>query len=348
MTSTCSLISKTFSYTRYDTVIYIVFKVCRSESETSTWLESVIDEKVFLIADYISDTLLADLEPLKQIDSLFLLAPNPPDEIPIRVTAYCSDQASLITEVKQAQMQLEKQIAAFSVYDQAEKATRDLSREAGSFLFFQLFKTVILNMPKTTQARRLMISKCRDYYRGNTKELTNIDDFERNYKASEAILWYTKDAFVYRLINKALRTEDVEALYHFRFYIADLCSELERNFIELKLRQPDHVLYLYRGFKTSPEEIESFRRNVGNLISVNGYLSTSRDRRVAFDFATKPTKRPNIQRALFEYRVDLTLVKKIVIADIAKYSKFPDEAEVLFDLGKFHLINIQLFICKLQ
>jgi hypothetical protein len=84
------------------------------------------------------------------------------------------------------------------MYNKKEKATRDLSKEAGSFLFFQLFKTVLKNMPKTAEAKKTMVTTCRNYYRGNLTELANIDDFDRTYKSVDAIPWYTKETFVYK------------------------------------------------------------------------------------------------------------------------------------------------------
>ena len=137
----------------------------------------------------------------------------------------------------------------------------------------------------------------------------------------------------FRFINKALRTEDVEVLYHFRFYIIDLCKQLELKFLQLQATQIG-ILKLYRGLKLSRAEITSFEQNIGNLISTNGYLSTSRLRSVAYHFAKKPINREGLVCALFEYQVDLNQVKKIVVADIAQYSAFPDEAEVLVDIGE--------------
>ncbi len=139
--------------------------------------------------------------------------------------------------------------------------------------------------------------------------------------------------FVFRFINKALRTEDVDVLYQFRFYIMDLSEQLELKFLKLKETQKD-TLSLYRGLKLSQDEVANFQNSIGNLISTNGYLSTSSDRKVAYGFATKAAKREGVARALFEYQVDLSAVQKIVIADIREYSAFPEEAEVLVDIGK--------------
>lgn len=100
--------------------------------------------------------------------------------------------------MKTSWVELDKQNSAFSIYNKKEKATRDLSKEAGSFLFFQLIKTVIKNLPRTAESKTSMITTCRNYYRGNAVELKNINEFEQTYKSADAIPWYTKETFVYK------------------------------------------------------------------------------------------------------------------------------------------------------
>ncbi|CAF4377511.1 unnamed protein product [Rotaria sordida] len=89
-------------------------------------------------------------------------------------------------------------------------------------------------MPKTNEAKKTMVTTCRNYYRGNLTELANIDEFNRTYKSTDAIPWHIKDTFINKFINKALRTEDVSVLCQFRFYIMDLSEQLEMKFLELK------------------------------------------------------------------------------------------------------------------
>lgn len=62
-----------------------------------------------------------------------------------------------------------------------------------------------------------MLDASREYYRDNRSELERINQFERTYRCEDAIQWYTKNSFVYRLINKALRTKDIEQLYIIRY-----------------------------------------------------------------------------------------------------------------------------------
>ncbi|CAF0735286.1 unnamed protein product [Didymodactylos carnosus] len=321
---------------------YVLFY---QDQETCLEYVGVIQkEKIFLILSGSASLPFLELvHDLKQVDSVFIFGQyHEEDRIDSLMVKYpkiigiYDEIYQLRLIIRKTMDLLEKQTAAFSLYDQKQKATRDLSKESGSFLFFQLFKDVLLNMEQTIEAKREMIAKCRDYYRSNKKELANIESFQTTYKATEAIQWYTKDSFVYRLINKALRTEDIQALYTFRFYIIDLCTSLEKKCKELKKRQKEEanpILKLYRGLKQTKEEILILKENVGNLMSTNGYLSSSRLRTVAYDFAKKPSKRSDIEAVLFEITVDIQAVEKIILADVAEFSDFPNEAEVLFDLG---------------
>lgn len=104
-------------------------------------------------------------------------------------------------------------------------------------------------------------------------------------------------------------------------------------------KQRSGILKLYRGLKINANEVINFQHSIGNLISTNGYLSTSSDYSVAHGFATKPIQRENIVQALFQYEVNLDTIQSIVLADIAQYSAFPEEAEVLVDIG-----NVTLFV----
>lgn len=164
-----------------------------------------ISNKVFLFFDGAPPTTLVEnIEQLKQIDSVFVYSASADSVVGINqkqhsyFVNWCENERVLTDAIRKSREELNKQTAAFSMYNKKEKATRDLSKEAGSFLFFQLFKTVLKNMPKTPEAKKTMVSTCRDYYRGNLTELANIDDFDKTYKSVDAIPWYTKETFVYK------------------------------------------------------------------------------------------------------------------------------------------------------
>ncbi|CAF4829638.1 unnamed protein product, partial [Rotaria sp. Silwood2] len=57
-----------------------------------------------------------------------------------------------------------------------------------------------------------MLDRCRLYYAHDPIELEKIADFERKYEADQAIRWYAKDSFLYRILNTALRQNDMETI----------------------------------------------------------------------------------------------------------------------------------------
>jgi tetratricopeptide (TPR) repeat protein len=207
-------------------------------------------------------------------------------------------------------------------------------------VFFYL--ATIKVMPHTFDARKEMLDKCRSYYSGNQSELAVIDEFERNYNAENAFRWYTKPCFLFRLLNKALRTEDIEVLYTFRYFIMDLSASLK------VARDENTIKRVYRGGIMSRDEVEHY--SIGTVVANSGFLSTSRNISVAKQFiGVDPTtgkspcqsREDETQFVLFEIDIDQDLSPDIVLADISGQSFFPDEEEVLFDLGStFEIIEI--------
>ncbi|CAF0931060.1 unnamed protein product [Didymodactylos carnosus] len=310
-----------------------------------THLDSYIDhvanarnERIFLVTSgKCVIGLLPDVETQSQVDCIFIFCLNPNKYKHLqneysKIIGIFSKHEELAKSIKTNIDLVEKQIQSFSFYNQ-QKSTRDLSRESASFLWFQLFKDLIIQMPPDNHGKRQMIQKCQEYYCGNKKEVATIQEFSDTYRRTDAIRWYTRQSFVYKLINKALRTEDIEQLYIFRFFIADLCSSLAQEYKKMREREKG-VLRVYRGVKLSNEEVEKLKENEGKLISMNGFLSTSRLPSVALNFASQLTKRRDAVGVLFEIEYDLSELNDdtIVCADVAKFSDYPEEQEVLFDL----------------
>ena len=171
------------------------------------------------------------------------------------------------------------------------------------------------------------------YYRGNSEALKIIDQFERKYQSKDAVWWYSRQPFVYKLVNKALRTEDIEQLRTFRFFIGHLSQQLVREQQKM-LSSEETVLTVYRGAKLDREEFDKLKENRGQLISTSGYLSTSRLKEPALAFAMKLSKRTNVVGVLFQIQCDIEIIgTSVTYADISSLSEYPEEAEVLFDLN---------------
>jgi hypothetical protein len=77
-------------------------------------------------------------------------------------------------------------------------------------------------MPPNEIAQIDMRNEYERAYRDNAVELAKIEEFFRSYTPESCIRWYTKDSFRYRLLNKAFRTENIDIIFKFRFFIVDL------------------------------------------------------------------------------------------------------------------------------
>ncbi|CAF4814250.1 unnamed protein product [Rotaria sp. Silwood1] len=316
---------------------YVIFST--DLEQCITFIESINKEKIFLIT---SGSKASDILPrvssLRQIDSIFIfsLRKNRYEYLLNdfkKIIGIYIDLDDLCKSLKEQIDLVNRQIQTFSFFDQHQKSTKDLSKESAEFLWFQLFNYVIDRLPRNQQAKQQMIQICKDYYHGNTKEIELIHQFEQNYLSKDALLWYSKQSFIYKLVNKALRTKDIDLLYMFRFFIEDLSKNLQHEHEKILLSN-ENTLNVYRGVKFDKEEFNKLKENQEKLISTNGYLLTSRRRSLALSFALKSTERINVVSVLFHIQCDIKQTdKNITFADIRQFSTYPEEEEVLFDLN---------------
>lgn len=312
-----------------------------------TYIQSIKSEKIFLITSgKRASEILPRILNQRQIDSIFLFCMKSERYQHLtskysKIIDVCTTLNALCTSIREQIDLVERQLEAFKFFDH-QQATKDLSKQSGEFLWFQLFNHVIVRLSRNQQAKLQMIQVCRHYYRGHTEQLRLIDEFERDYRPEEAIRWYTKQSFLYKLVNKALRSEDIDQLHTFRLFIGDLSESLAREHEKI-LSSDEEILTVYRGVQLDREEFDKLKENQDKPIATNGYLSTSRLRLLALEFAKKPSKRTNIIPVLFEIQCAAKeLGKTVIFADIAKFSDFPGEQEVLFDLSAtFKLESIE-------
>ena len=246
-----------------------------------------------------------------------------------------TDQDALFQSISETIKLIEKQDEVFHLFDRTQKSTRDLSRESASFLWHRLLIDVLKRLPADEQAKNEMLDHCAAYYRHNKTELKNIERFRTSYTPAHAIKYYTEDSFLYRLLNKALRTEDIGLLYTFRFFIIDLCVQLEDG---KKLLAESESLTLYRGQQMPKEEFEHLKTKIGSLIATNGFLSTSCEECVSSEFSCRSLLGKDMIQVSLTIKADPKL-KTVIFADISRQSEFKFEKEVLFSLGAVFRID---------
>ena len=110
-----------------------------------------------------------------------------------------------------------------------------------------------------------------------------IDEFENDYSSDNALWWYTRDSFLYKMLNKALRIQDIGTLFLFRFFIRDIYEQLKENQCSLPVR-------VYRGQILSIDEVNNLQKSIDDFISINSFFSTSTDRDKALSFIGQHTR----------------------------------------------------------
>ncbi|UJR07151.1 hypothetical protein I4U23_011439 [Adineta vaga] len=246
----------------------------------------------------------------------------------------------------------------FNQNDENESSSLDDYRYCWWPQFINMLCKLPYHLLETDDARQKLISHVRQYYRDNESEQKLLDDFQETYTPENAIWWYTRDTFFYRLLNKALRQHNIEDVTLFGFYLKDLYNQLKplhKSF--LSAHSNEQVIKFYRGQLISLKDIKKIQAANYYSITISSLFSTSIDRNVAL-FELNPSedhKEPGLEYVLFEIEVD-TGKRSLPFGNITHLSNFPSEQEILLMVGthlkvvkvvyeeerKFYLIELTL------
>ena len=316
-------------------------------------IQSITNENIFLIiSHHMSKTTLPCVQSMHTVISIFIYSINN-TQCEIDSNQYsndviiCNDQSSFIEAIQKNVYLFSKQTVTFSLFNNTKESSfRDLAHNPASFLWFQLLLDVFKQLPQTTEAKEQMIEACQLYYQNNNSYLKQIQEFADKYKSSDAIHWYTKSGFLYRLMNKAFRIDDIYFLYLLRFYIIDLCKQIQ--LVSENVGSSSSIIQLYRGRPIRKQELQILKANVGKLVSPNGFFSTTKDYEVALLFSGEDNARA--KSTLFILTIDQTKIATgtILAADVEQFSNYPQEKEVLFGIGSTFRIEDITYNPKLK
>jgi tetratricopeptide (TPR) repeat protein len=195
-------------------------------------------------------------------------------------------------------------------------------------------------MEHNLTAKNELIDVCKKQYPNNSKQLAIIDEFENSYHCSKAIWWYTRESCLYRILNKALRVQNIDVFFAFRFFIKDMFKSLSEEHKKFKHPLTGQFSRVYRGQVISTDEFDRMQKSIGEFISINSFFSTSRNRKRALEFASNVMPTGGIRQILFDIQVDIRLSTK-PFADVTKLSYFKEEEEIIFMLGSvFRITNV--------
>ncbi|CAF1125144.1 unnamed protein product [Adineta steineri] len=300
------------------------------------YIQTMVNEAIVVLSGAISQTIIPIIHDNKQINSIYIFCIQDSKykylcDIYSKIDSIHTEYNLLFESLEKNIELIMKQQISLNLFDQSGQSTQDLTRESSEFLWYQLLREYIMKMIQTNDTKKIMLEKFRLYYRTNKPYLSKIDEFEQTYTTNDAIKWYTKGTFLFKIVNQALRTQDIEALLAVRYYVVDLCKCLKEECENFRDYYED-VIQVYRGQTLSDLELDRLKNSIGQLISTNGFLSTTRSLDIASLFATNTIFIINVK----------TQLEGVVFADVRFHSETPHEEEILFDLGTiFKILEVE-------
>ncbi|CAF1199439.1 unnamed protein product [Didymodactylos carnosus] len=149
--------------------------------------------------------------------------------------------------LKQAVRQCDQDSISVSFVSATEASNRNFDQLDQSFMYTQILKEILLEIEYNEQSIKELAAYCRDHYLENPRELLIIDKFQREYHHQSPIWWYTYECFIYHMLNRALRTQEVDTIIKMGFFVRDLHRHIEQLHSE---QFGDHLgrsFTVYRG-----------------------------------------------------------------------------------------------------
>jgi tetratricopeptide (TPR) repeat protein len=281
---------------------------------------------------------LIDFNNLHQIQSIYILerinSQNINDEQKnySKVIDIFPDEHKLIERLRQDILLTSRNDFSLSISSLNEisiqQSLTSLDGKSLMFIWNQLFLYFLVESSQIdmNKLKQDMIEQCQLEYENDQTELTKIKEFADDCTYDNVLHWYTRDSFVFRLVNKSFRTRDINLICKFRYFIILLYKKLKELSTE---QQGTNYGTVYRGQTMKIDHLQNLISNVGNLISMNTIMSTTRNRNVAGIFLSNDEV-----KVLFE--IDMTNDNSNNVhafADIHQWSVFQEEEEVLFFAG---------------
>ena len=276
------------------------------------FLQDVTDEKVcIIVSGSLGQQMLPRMHDLSQLASIFIFCRN--KEYHEGWTRDWAKIKGVFTEIepicnalKQAAQQCEQNAISISIIGADKSMTeKNGDRLDPSFMYTQIMKEILLTITFEQKHIDEFIQHCREALADNEKQLEYVGKLAEEYRQHTPIWWYTRECFLYPMLNRALRTMDADLMVKLGFFISDLHRHIEQLHQEQLANDSFKQCFtVYRGQGMSNEAFNKLVANQGGLISFNSFLSTSKDRSISLSFAKGALTDAQLVGVLFVMNID--------------------------------------------
>ena len=308
--------------------------------ECIQFLNGMATEKACLI---ISGSLGQEIVPrvhdLLQVDAIFIFCSNKKQHERWtknwpKIKGVFSEMKLLCEVLKQVAQQCDENAISITIMGSADSPAKNpVNRLDPSFMYTQIIKEIFLTIEFEQQHFDHFIEYCRKALDGNGKQLNYVEEIAQQYDQHLPIWWYTRDTFLYAMLNRVLRVMDVDVMVKMGFFIADLHRHIKQlHQTQFGGDNANQRLTVYRGQGMTKDAFQKITTNTGGLISFNGFLSTSREHSTSLRFAEQAPKTDELVGVLFVMDID-PKVSSAPFASVDEVGYYGSgEQEVLFSM----------------
>ena len=180
--------------------IYSV-KLFTDSDQCVDFITNIENEKIFMImSGTYSEELLSIIDDLIGVDSIYIFDNR--NSIDQQWVPECKKVRGIFTRIESICKALKIDIYRFNnnlipLSILTTISSTNLNELDPSFMYSQLLKETLFDMPNGEEAKQAFIEFCRTQYADNSKRMETIDEFEEYYSEPTPIFWYTRGTFFY-------------------------------------------------------------------------------------------------------------------------------------------------------
>jgi tetratricopeptide (TPR) repeat protein len=218
------------------------------------------------------------------------------------------------------------------------------------FIHEQLFIDCLIRMGSSISNKNALINFCRVYYESNPDVLQMINRFQQEYTSENALDWFTRPSFIFRLLNKALCVQNIDLLVLLQFFMHDIGCALGKNHSSNSIR-------VYRYHWMSKSDIEQLKQSGEKLISMNSFLLASTNRNQSRDLLDVTIVDTDMEKVCLDIETNPTFTNVKAYAPITFKGDSSSNQAILFMIGSIfrrvqisydhdQICNIRLVQCS--
>ncbi|CAF1292715.1 unnamed protein product [Didymodactylos carnosus] len=296
---------------------------------------------VIVVSGTYGQHIVPNIHDLTQIKRIYVFCLNEASHIEWTKN-YMKVNNNIFTQTEKLLESLKPYIRQYQQTLLIQKSIVDVENKTADFKWARLLIDTLIQLPPEPKAKLEMIETLRKHYHDNETQRKIIDEFDKNEKDESAVTWYTKETCIYKIVNRIFRQEQIDEIYNYRAFIKDLAEQLNQLYTDQLTLYRDEwglsEITVYRGAGVGNHDIEVLKSNTGQLISFNGFLSTSPDEKLALSFLHGQFGSTDLTPVLFTYKIDIN-VNTTAFAEITEISAMNEGREVLFNPGAIFKID---------